>query len=110
MTRQPVSGAAGNDGERRVRVNQGTPHLIDRSVSSDGNDNVHPFLDSAARQFLGMTGMFCLKHTWFFKDLSVREFKRQLRHAPFALRAGNGIDDIDDGLFHEPLGLCFEKK
>ena len=99
VTRQPIARSARDDGHCRVGVGQATSYLVDRSVTADGHHDVVAIFSGLPCQLSGMTRMLGLANGVVEPTL-VQVLLNPIGYASLADRAGNGINNEKNFLFH----------
>ena len=80
-------------------MDDGTRHLVHRSVSTHSHDNVCPGIFGLGRNDSGMPGI--LSHAQFvIEKILVQRLFNQIRNSSLAGRSRNWIHDEDHFLFH----------
>lgn len=96
---QSVSRATGYDSQRRRGVDDGTGHLVDRTVPAHGCHDVYPLGSGLGRQGRGVTGMLG-EGDGMLKAIVVKIPLDGFRDGILATSSGYGIDDKEDSRFH----------
>ena len=92
MARQSVTAAAGDDTESRLRIDDGTRHLVHRAVTAYGDDRVNPFILALDCNLLGVSGILRFPDL-VGKFLFVKNLLYECGDARFAGRTRGGVHD-----------------